>query len=159
MSEALNVTQPAVSKQIAELERLIGVPVVTRDKNRLQLTAIGLRLAEHAKQVLNQLDRAAFDLEAMASGVSGSISIGVVSSVGPTLLPNTIALFKKNTPNASVSITEGHFVELYPGLESGALDLLIARIWQPQELSGILQKTLFSEPLVVICLSRAYFQV
>lgn len=150
VSESLNVTQPAVSKQITELERIVGVPVVTRDKNRLHLTPIGIRLADHAKRVLNQLDRAAFDIDAMASGISGAVSIGAVSSVAPTLLPGTIALFKNNTPSASVSVTEGHFVALFPELEAGSLDLLIARIWQPQELPGIMQKTLYSEPLVVV---------
>lgn len=150
VSEALNVTQPAVSKQIAELEKIVGVPVVTRDRNRLYLTPIGSRLADHARQTLGQLDRAAFDIEAMASGVSGSVSIGVVSSVAPTLLPGTIALFKRSTPQASVSIFEGHFVELFPQLEAGALDLLIARIWQPQELPGIDQMPLFSEPVLVV---------
>lgn len=150
VSEALGVTQPAVSKQIAELENIVGVPVVTRDRNRLFLTPIGTRLADHARQMLGQLDRAAFDIEAMTSGVSGSVSIGVVSSVAPTLLPDTIALFKRSTPQASVSVSEGHFVELLPQLEAGALDLVIARIWQPQELAGIDQMALFSEPVVVV---------
>lgn len=150
VSEALGVTQPAVSKQIAELEKIVGVPVVTRDRNRLYLTPIGTRLAEHARQALGQLDRAAFDIEAMTSGVSGSVSVGVVSSVAPTLLPGTIALFKRSTPQANVSVIEGHFVELLPQLEAGALDLLIARIWQPQELAGIDQMALFSEPVVVV---------
>ncbi len=150
VSEALGVTQPAVSKQIAELEKIVGVPVVTRDRNRLYLTPIGTRLAEHARQALGQLDRAAFDIEAMTSGVSGSVAVGVVSSVAPTLLPGAIALFKRSTPQANVSVFEGHFVELLPQLEAGALDLLIARIWQPQELAGIDQMALFSEPVVVV---------
>jgi len=150
VSEALGVTQPAVSKQIAELEKIVGVPVVTRDRNRLYLTPIGTRLAEHARQALGQLDRAAFDIEAMTSGVSGSVAVGVVSSVAPTLLPGTIALFKRSTPQANVVVSEGHFVELLPQLEAGALDLLIARVWQPQELAGIDQMTLFSEPVVVV---------
>lgn len=150
VSEALNVTQPAISKQITELEKIVGVPVVTRDRNRLYLTPIGNRLADHAKQVLSQIDRASFDIDAMASGVTGSVSIGAVSSVAPTLLPKTIELIKRGTPHASVSVTEGHFVELLPLLENGTLDLLIARIWQPQELSGIDQMTLFSEPVVVV---------
>ncbi len=150
VSEALGVTQPAVSKQIAEMEKIVGVPVVTRDRNRLYLTPIGARLAEHARQILMQVDRAAFDIEAMTSGVSGSVSIGVVSSVAPTLLPGAIALFKRSTPQANVSVSEGHFVELLPQLETGALDLLIARIWQPQELTGIDQMALFSEPVVVV---------
>ncbi|MFD1193161.1 LysR substrate-binding domain-containing protein [Seohaeicola saemankumensis] len=150
VSEALNVTQPAVSKQIAELEKIVGVPVVTRERNRLYLTPIGRRLAEHARQALNQLDRAAFDIEAMASGLSGSVSIGVVSSVAPTLLPGTLALFKRSAPQASISIQEGHFVELLPELEAGAIDVLIARIWQPQEMPGIDQMALFSEPVLVV---------
>ena len=150
VSEALGVTQPAVSKQIAELEKIVGVPVVTRDRNRLYLTPIGIRLADHARQALGQLDRAAFDIEAMTSGVSGSVSVGVVSSVAPMLLPRTIALFKRSTPQANVSVFEGHFVELLPQLETGKLDLLIARIWQPQELEGIDQMALFSEPVVVV---------
>lgn len=150
VSDALGVTQPAVSKQIAELEKIVGVPVVTRDRNRLYLTPIGARLAEHARQALGQLDRAAFDIEAMTSGVSGSVAVGVVSSVAPTLLPSTISLFKRSTPQANVSVSEGHFVELLPQLEAGALDLLIARVWQPQELAGINQMALFSEPVVVV---------
>ena len=150
VSEALGVTQPAVSKQIAELEKIVGVPVVTRDRNRLYLTPIGARLSEHARQALGQLDRAAFDIEAMTSGVSGSVAVGVVSSVAPTLLPTTISLFKRSTPQANVSVSEGHFVELMPQLEAGALDLLIARVWQPQELAGIDQMALFSEPVVVV---------
>ena len=150
VSEAIGVTQPAVSKQIAELEKIVGAPVVTRDRNRLYLTPIGARLAEHARQALGQLDRAAFDIEAMTSGVSGSVAVGVVSSVAPTLLPSTISLFKRSTPQANVSVSEGHFVELMPQLEAGALDLLIARVWQPQELAGIDQMALFSEPVVVV---------
>ena len=150
VSETLNVSQPAVSKQIAELERIVGAPIVTRERNRLFLTPIGQRLAEYARQALNQLDRAAFDIEAMASGVSGSVSVGVVSSVAPTLLPPAIALFKGSTPQANISIKEGHFVELLPDLEAGELDVLIARIWQPQELPGIAQLGLFAEPVVVV---------
>jgi len=150
VSEALGVTQPAVSKQIAELERIVGVPVVTRDRNRLYLTPIGVRLADHARVALGQLDRAAFDIEAMTSGVSGSVSVGVVSSVAPNLMSGTIELFKRSTPQANVSVSEGHFVELLPQLEAGALDLVIARIWQPQELAGIDQMALFSEPIVVV---------
>lgn len=150
VSEALSVTQPAISKQIAELEKIVGAPVVTRDRNRLYLTPIGNRLADYARLTLYQLDRAAFDIEAMASGVSGSVSIGVVSSVAPIVLPGSIALFKRSTPQANVSVSEGHFVELFPLLEAGALDLVIARIWQPQELPSIDQMTLFSEPVVVV---------
>lgn len=150
VADSLNVTQPAVSKQIGELEGIVGAPIVTRERNRLHLTAIGRRLAEHARQVLNQIDRAAFDIEAMSSGVSGAVTIGVVASVAPIVLPEALSLLKRSAPETSVSIIEGHFVSLYPQVESGGMDLLIARVWQPQELSGVEQRLLFSEPIVVV---------
>lgn len=150
VAEELMVTQPAVSKQIAELERIVEAPIVTRDRNRLYLTAIGLRLAEHARQILSQIDRAAFDVEAMSSGVTGAITVGVVASVAPIILPDALSLLKRSAPETSVSIIEGHFVSLYPEIEAGKMDLLIARVWQPQELPGIEQRVLFSEPLVVV---------
>lgn len=150
VATALNITQPAVSKRISELEDIVGTPIIVRERNRLYLTPVGERLAEHARQVLNQLDRASFDIQAMASGVSGAVTVGVVSSVAPILLPGAISLFKNSAPDASLSVTEGHFVSLYPRLEAGQIDLLIARIWQPQDLHGIEQAVLFSEPLVIV---------
>ncbi|MCW1934848.1 LysR substrate-binding domain-containing protein [Pararhodobacter zhoushanensis] len=150
VAEALNLSQPAISKQIAELERLVGTPLVTRERNRLFLTPIGARLAVHAQQVLSQLDRAAFDIEAMATGITGSVSIGVVSSVAPILLPAALTLFKRGAPTASVTITEGHFTALYPQFEAGQIDLLIARTWQPQELPGVRQSVLMRDAVVVV---------
>ncbi|PVE45909.1 transcriptional regulator [Pararhodobacter aggregans] len=150
VAQALNVTQPAISKQITELEEIVAQPIVTRDRNRLFLTPIGERLADHARAVLAQIDRAAFDIEAMASGVSGSVQVGAVSSVAPSLLPGAIALFKSSAPQSSVSITEGHFVSLYPLLETGQIDLLIARIWHPTEIAEVAQAVLFEEPIVVV---------
>ncbi len=110
VAEALNVTQPAMPKQIAELEKIVSVPVMTCDRNRLYLTPVGSRLADHAKQAPDQLDRTAFEIEAMVSGVSGSVSIGVVPSVAPTLLPGAVSLFKRSAPQANVLVQEGHYV-------------------------------------------------
>lgn len=150
VAEALNVTQPAISKQIAELERIVGAAIVIRDRNRLHLTPIGLKLAEHGRVVLNQIDRAAFDIDAMARGVTGSVTVGAVGSVAPLLLPEAIALMKGSAPKANVAVIEGHFVSLLPELTAGKIDLLIARIWQPRELPGIRQTSLFEEPIVVV---------
>lgn len=150
VAEALNVSQPAISKQISEMEKLIDTPIVERNRNRLFLTPIGLRLAEHAKIVLAQIDRAAFDLEAMASGVSGSITIGSVSSVTPIVLPEAIALMKRSAPEMTISVVDGHFLSLIPELQAGRVDLLIVRMWLPIDMPEIRQKVLFEEPVVVV---------
>ena len=55
VAEKLNVTQPAISKQLAELEAGLGVSVMTRVGNRLQLTAVGETLTKRAREVFHQL--------------------------------------------------------------------------------------------------------
>lgn len=150
VAERLHVTQPAVSKQIAEIERTLGVPIVTRRRNRLFLTPIGERLAYHARQVLHQIDRAEFDIEAMRKGLSGAVRVGSVSSLAPLLLPDALALFKQSAPQATVSVVEGHVNALMPDLRSGAIDVLIGRVWQVQPVAGIAQEVLMREPVSVV---------
>ena len=146
----MNVTQPAVSRQISEIERLLESPIVRRERNRLFLNPLGARLAEHAQGVLQQLRRAEFDFEAMRKGLGGQVSVGVVTSLAPILMPDAIAMIKQTAPQATISIREGHFVSLLPALQSGAIDLLIARAWQRTEIDGIQQIELMHEPLCVV---------
>ena len=150
VAESLNVTQPSVSKQISELERLVDMQIVFRERNRLHLTPAGYRLADHARQILLQLDRAAFDMDAITQGVAGAVAIGAVGSIAPILLPPAISLMKRSAPQANISVTEGHFVSLFPSLESGAIDMLIARIWHPQDIPGIRQKVLLEEQIAIV---------
>lgn len=150
VADAMNVSQPAVSKQIADLEQIIGSPVVTRDRNRLFLTPVGLRLADHARMVLGQIERVALDIDGIVAGISGSVSVGVVGSVAPTLLPRSIALMNSVAPNVKLSVYEGHFVSMLPLLNDNSIDLLIARSWQPQEFTGVNQRLLYEEKLRVV---------
>ncbi|WP_281286968.1 LysR family transcriptional regulator [Aquicoccus porphyridii] len=150
VAEALNVTQPAVSKQIADLEQIVGSPIVLRERNRLYLTPVGLRLAKHARLVLAQIERAALDIDGLAAGISGAVAVGAVGSVAPTLLPRAIAFMNSVAPNVNLSVIEGHFVSMLPLLNDNSIDFLIARSWQPQEYSGIAQTLLYEERLRVV---------
>lgn len=77
VAEAMHISQPAVSKQIAELDQIVGSPDVRRDRNRLYLTEIGVQLAAHARLVLARIAPAALDVDAIARGIPGAISVGV----------------------------------------------------------------------------------
>lgn len=150
VAEALSLTQPAISKQLAELERIVGVPIVLRDRNRVFLTPAGERLASHARLVLAQLDRAAFDVNAIAAGISGAISVGVVGSVAPTLMPEVVVSLMTCAPDVKLTFHEGHFISLLPLLNDNSIDFLIARSWQPHEHPGLAQRRLYDEKLVVV---------
>lgn len=150
VAEALNVSQPAVSKQISDLEQIVGSPIVLRDRNRLYLTPVGLRLAEHARLVLAQIERAALDIDGLAAGISGAVAVGAVGSVAPTLLPRSIALMSSVAPNVNLSVVEGHFMSMLPMLNDNSIDFLIARSWQPKEYPKISQTLLYEETLRVV---------
>jgi DNA-binding transcriptional LysR family regulator len=150
VADALYVTQSAISKQIAEIENALNAPVIYRERNRLFLTDVGRRLAVHAQAVIQQLSRAELELEAIRLGIRGHIRVGTVTSLAPTLLPEVIWTFRQAASKVSISVTEGHFVALRPLLERGEIDVLLARVWQQQELPGIRQIRLSSEPIVVV---------
>lgn len=150
VAEALNVSQPAVSKQIADLEQIVGSPIVLRDRNRLFLTPVGLRLAKHARLVLAQIERAALDIDGLAAGISGAVAVGAVGSVAPTLLPRAISLMSSVAPHVNLSVVEGHFMSMLPMLNDNSIDFLIARAWQPKEYPNIAQKLLYEERLHVV---------
>ena len=150
VAERLHVTQPAISKQIAEIESALSAPVIYRERNRLFLTEVGQRLASHAQAVMQQLRRAELELEALSMGGSGHLRIGTVTSLSPTLVAKAIIAFKRIAPRVSIAVTEGHFVAMRPLLDRGEIDVAVARVWQPQVLPGLEQSVLTSEPIAVV---------
>lgn len=150
VAETMHISQPAVSKQIAELDHIVGSPVVRRDRNRLYLTEIGVQLAAHARLVLARIERAALDVDAIARGTSVAISVGVVGSVAPTLTPPVIRLMNRTATNVNLSIVKGHFLSMLPALNDSRLDFIIARARQPQEYPGIVQRKLYDQRLLVV---------
>src|SRR3954451_16350479 len=74
----LHLAQPALSQQIKQLERELGVTLFTRTTRRVDLTEAGTRLAEHARAVLGGVDRARDDMARLADGRAGRVSVGFV---------------------------------------------------------------------------------
>lgn len=150
VARAFNVTQPAISKQIAELERELGTPIIHRQGNSVAFTPAGAVLVRHAKDVLHRIQRTEFDIEALQKGLSGHVRIGVAASLMPTILPEAIRLMVQAAPSSVVTVSEGHFNQMLPMLYGGEIDLLVMRIWKPFTLEGIEKLSLGHEPLVVV---------
>lgn len=150
VARAFNVTQPAISKQIAELERELGTPIIHRQGNSVAFTPAGTVLVRHAKDVLTRIQRTEFDIEALRKGLGGNVRIGVASSLMPTIVPEAIRLMIQAAPSCVVTVSEGHFGQMLPQLYAGDLDLLVMRIWKPFTMEGVEQLSLGREPLVVV---------
>src|SRR3954454_25262927 len=76
----LQIAQPALSQQIKQLERELGVTLVDRTTRRVELTGAGRRLADHARTVLAAADRASADMALVASGHAGRVSAGFIGT-------------------------------------------------------------------------------
>ncbi|AKJ68255.1 hypothetical protein PATSB16_22330 [Pandoraea thiooxydans] len=150
VAQALHVTQPAVSKMIADLERGVGVPLFERDGRRIKPTPYGACLIHHAREVLRHAGRASEALQAMANGMGGRIDVGVLSVAAPILIPEAVLRFKRHSPTATVCLHEGTLDQLLPALRAGHLDLVVGRV--PHELTddSLVSEALFDDPTVIV---------
>ncbi|MDE1179050.1 LysR substrate-binding domain-containing protein [Paraburkholderia sp.] len=152
VAERLNVTQPAVSKQLAELEAGLGVPVLARSGNRLYFTAVGETLMKRAREVFHQLEQARYEVDSLSSGISGKIAVGAVATVMPVFAPELVVELKKRAPHVNVSFFEATSDRLFPMLATGALDFVLSRTGPSNpDAAGFASQVIVDDPIVIVC--------
>ncbi len=125
----LGYTQSAVSQQIAQLERNVGVRLVDRPggPRQVDLTDAGRLLLRHADAIVAQLDAAKADMAALAEGAAGPLRVGIYQSVGARILPALLRRFQEEFPRVEVQVKEEtDAADLLRLLEHGELDLTFA---------------------------------
>src|ERR687895_2700856 len=124
-AEALSYTQPAVSQQIAALEKRAGATLVDRTSRGVRLTDAGRALVEHAEVVLSRLAAAEAELEAMASIRGGRVRLASFPTAGASLLPPAVALFTERYPEVELSFVEREPEEAAQMLRAAELEVAI----------------------------------
>ena len=119
---ALHISQPPLSRAIHGLETQLGARLLARSKRRVELTPEGARFYEEAKRLLGQLERAAREVGAMASGESGRLRLGFVSLADYGVLPGLLKGFKAARPGVSLALREMLSPEQAVALGAGELD-------------------------------------
>lgn len=142
-AEALNVSQPSLSAQIAEVEADLGLRLFRRDRGGVQATAKGEEFLRRAARILREVE----DLRrAMASDLpfAGRLRLGVLPSIGPYLLPQAIRDIHGRQPGLQILVREEATRALEAGLKSGRFDLIIST---PEDHPNTQQTPLFAEDL------------
>jgi DNA-binding transcriptional LysR family regulator len=124
-AERLGYTQPAVSHQVATLERIVGHRLFDRGpgRGRVTLTAAGARFADHATAALARLSCARADLDALTAGDSGVVRVGAFQSVSARLLPRLVHHLNGSDRSIAVEFTESaDDDDLLAQLARGTLD-------------------------------------
>lgn len=152
VAQKMGISQPAVSRQLAELESGLSVPVLRRVGNGLVFTDVGLSLLSRAREIVFQLDQAHQELTSMSSGLRGEIAVGAVPTVMLNIATPLLLSFKERAPLVNINLVEDTSDKLYSLLTNGTLHLLFSRVVPPHFADGsIAGEILFEDPLVVVC--------
>ncbi|MBN8260691.1 MAG: LysR family transcriptional regulator [Xanthomonadales bacterium] len=149
-AEAANMTQPAASKLLAEMEHLLGVPLFERHARGVEPTWYGQVLIRRARAALSEIGRAHDEIAALASGLMGQAAVGTVVNPGTTLVPQAIAELKRDFPDILVKVEMDYSRPLVARLLDGQLDIVIGRIMDPEGAAELEFEPLADEPHAVI---------
>ena len=118
----LLISQPAVTKQINELERLLGKPLFLRHGNRISLTDDGVRLLEYANRILALYGELRDAFVEEQGALSGEIRLGASTTLSQYVLPGLLAKFRKLYPDVRVTLFNGNTEQIERQIADGKLD-------------------------------------
>ncbi|OWP85503.1 hydrogen peroxide-inducible genes activator [Flavobacterium covae] len=146
-AEKCFVTQPTLSMQIQKIEEELDIIIFDRTKKPIQLTEVGRKIVEQAKNIVNEADRIQDIVDQEKGFIGGEFRIGIIPTVMPTLLPMFLNNFIKKYPKVKLIIEELNTSEIITKLKNGHLDAAIAAT--PLEEEKIKEIVLYYEPFMV----------
>jgi DNA-binding transcriptional LysR family regulator len=152
-AQRIHYTQAALSMQIKQLEREVGVPLFTRMPRRVVLTEAGERLIARAQHILREHDAALAELAELAGAKHGRLRVGSASGmVSADALPTILKKLRKLHPHADVSVTSGTSEELVKKILAGETDAAFVSL--PVQARNVETELLSQDQLVAIASPR-----
>jgi LysR family hydrogen peroxide-inducible transcriptional activator len=145
-AEKCFVTQPTLSMQIQKIEEELSIQIFDRTKKPIQLTDIGQKIVNQAKNIVNEADRIQDIVEQQKGFIGGEFRLGIIPTIMPTLLPMFLNNFIKKHPKVKLIIEELNTNEIITKLNNGHLDAAIAATPLMEE--KIKEIVLYFEPFV-----------
>jgi len=145
----LRVAQPALSRQVQDLEDEIGVDLLRRSPRGVTLTAEGRLFLEEVRELLKRADESVEKVRALARGEDGELHIGYAPSPTVEILPPALAAFQKAVPRVKVLLHDLSSDELIAGLQNATLEIAIMVQPLGEQTAGIEFELLRTYPLCV----------
>ena len=145
----LNVSQPSLSTQVADVEAALGVTLIERSRAGAFLTPRGEEFVRRARIILRQVEDLKAATQHEAGTLSGRIRLGVLPTIGPYLLPSAVMRLHSQYPDLRLAVRDENTVDLERGLADGRFDTVISTA---QDHPGSAHLELFSEGMWV-CVS------
>lgn len=145
-AKAANMSQPAASKLLTELEDAVGAPLFMRHARGIEPTLYCDVLVRHARNALMQLRQAHEEILDLKSGLTGHVSLGTVVTSAISLVPMAVAELKAGSPRVLVNIEMDFSETLVSQLLASKLDIVVARLHHPERLDELNFEAFGEEP-------------
>ncbi|GAA6179533.1 pca operon transcription factor PcaQ [Shimia sp. NS0008-38b] len=149
-AEQLNLTQPAISKTLRDLEEILGVTLMARDRSGVRLTPEGKVFLQYAEQSTAALRQGINSIASLSEAGGHVLKIGVLPSVAAQILPKAIEAFRSLSPDTILHVDEGSHGFLTDCLRSGELDLVVGRLGNAESMRGLSFTALYAESVVAV---------
>lgn len=149
-AERLNLSQPAVSQAIRDLEHLANAPLLERTSRGVRLTEAGDILLHRIKLALMELRVAGEEIASIHGVLHGRVTVASLPYASVDLVPQAITQFLSLHPKIKVTVIDGTFYSVIDQLRNADVDIIVSTL-RPSAFEDIEQETLFDDTLSVVC--------
>lgn len=146
-AETLAVSQPAVTKSLQELEKIVGAPLIERSRKGANLTRYGEAFLSRASIAMIELENAIEGVSDIRKKSAWTVRVGALPTVAARIMPDAIRRFKRREKEAIVRIVTGPNSYLISMLKDDALDLVVGRLGASKLMTDLTFTQLYSEPV------------
>lgn len=150
-SEAASMTQPAATKLVQELEEMFGARLFHRDRLGMRPTESGEMVRRHIGVLLADVSHMVSEVKLFASGGSGLIRLGIIPSLAPRLLAQSINELLAAHPRARFQVREGATDELLNALALNELDIIFGRVLHATPARNLRLSNIYTETFDIVC--------
>jgi DNA-binding transcriptional LysR family regulator len=155
-AQRLAVSQPVVSKAIADLEHTLGVVLLDRTRQGVEPTLYGDAVLKHGLAVFDELRQSVEEVEFLADPTGGELRIGCPGAMTAGFIPAVLKAMRRRHPRLTFDITQGTNSDfLYRTLRERNIDLVLGRLRMPFVHDDLSAEILFGERLVVVAGKRS----
>ena len=144
------MSQPAASKLLKDLEDMLGVSLFERQPRGMRPNWYGETMIRHARIALSSLREAGQEIDALKAGLSGHVSLGAITGPALSLIPQAIMIVARENPKLRVELHVESSNVLIEQLAQGKIDIMIGRLFERQEKSGLRYERLAEEPVSAV---------
>jgi LysR family hydrogen peroxide-inducible transcriptional activator len=132
---AAHVTQPTLSAGIQEIEKILGVPLVDRNRSGVILTAAGAEVVSRASAILVQAEDLVQAARGAGQPLAGRFRLGIIPTIAPFILPKALPVLRARYPELKLFLREDLTTRLITDLKSGVLDCALLAL--PYDMAGL----------------------